>query len=444
MSELLSGERQVAASPDQIRRDHRARYEWVARREGAGSRIVDAACGIGYGSKILAGAGASVVAFDHSEEALDYARQHYNHDPGIEYRHADLVAFRASGADAVVCFEALEHVADPDSVLANFRAMASRLYVSVPNEDVFPFRRWRFHHRHYTATQLEALLNRNGWEVREWWGQKGQESDVEPRVNGRTLVAVCARSEHPAGGSCLELPPPVKPIPESVAIVAMGMSAGTWLRMSSQLGDRAKVVDEVWAINAMAGTIQHDRVFHMDDMRLQELRAEADPASGVAGMCRWLRRHAGPVYTSTAYPEFPGAVEYPLAEVMTSTGHSYFNNTIAYAVAYAIHVGVRQIQLYGCDYTYPDSHKREKGRGCLEFWMGLASARGVNLVVAGDSTLMDANDPASHFYGYDGVKLDVSTNEDGFVVRREPKPLPTVEEIERRYSHEPDKEGAAA
>lgn len=447
MSELLSGERQVAETVDGIRADHRARYEWAAGRLGKKS-VVDAACGIGYGSKILSNVGGCKVrAFDRSADALGFAKQHYNHDERIDYSVGELESVQfPKHYDAVVCFEALEHTDKPDRVLQNFRGMAPWLYVSVPNEVVFPYRGQEHHHRHYSASQLETLLNRNGWEVREWWGQEGTESPVTERVNGRTLVAVCERVEVAEGGTAKELPAPIRAVPQSVVIVAMGASSHTYLSICSQAGDRRRLADETWAVNAMAGVIQHDRVFHMDDMRLQEMRAAANPKSNVAGVANWLRTHPGPIYTSRAYPEFPGAVEFPLAEVMTKTGHGYFNNTVAYAIAYALYLkltqgGPNRIELFGIDFSYPNGHKREKGRACVEFWLGLCSAHGININIAQDSTLMDASVPdAEKMYGYDAYELKIDMQDDGFHVTKTDKPLPSVEEIERRYSHDPAKD----
>jgi SAM-dependent methyltransferase len=449
VNDLLSGERQVSETLDGIRADHRARYEWAAERL-AMKHVVDAACGVGYGAKILAGAGCQVRAFDRSGDAVEFARTHYNHDQRISYAVGALedVEFPKS-YDAVICFEALEHTDKPDQVLKNFRGMAPWLYVSVPNEDVFRYTGQEHHFRHYSAGQLETLLNRNGWEVREWWGQEGPESPVSERTNGRTLVAVCERVEVAEGGTARHLPPPIKTVPQSVAIVAMGASALTYVSLCSQAGDRHRLADETWVVNAMAGVLAHDRVFHMDDMRLQEMRAAVNPKGNVAGLANWLRTHPGPIYTSRAYPEFPGAVEFPLAEVMTKTGHGYFNSTVAYAIAYALHLkltqgGPRRLELYGIDFSYPNGHKREKGRACVEFWLGLCSAHGIDFMIARDSTLMDASVPeAEKMYGYDGYELAIDMKEDGFHVTKTDKPLPSVEEIERRYSHDPARDGAA-
>jgi protein-L-isoaspartate O-methyltransferase len=65
-SELHSGERQVAATVEGIRRDHVARYEWAARQINS-AVVFDFGCGVGYGSAILAARANRVIAIDRSE-----------------------------------------------------------------------------------------------------------------------------------------------------------------------------------------------------------------------------------------------------------------------------------------------------------------------------------------------------------------------------------------
>lgn len=231
--------------------------------------------------------------------------------------------------------------------------------------------------------------------------------------------------------------------PKSVAIVAMGQSSDTYLRLCANLGDRRRVADETWAINAMGGVIQHDLLFHMDDCKVQEARAARTPDSNIAGMVRWLRDHPNFI-TSKAYPEYPGAHEFPLQDVINTLGASYFNNTVPYAMAYALFIGVKKVAIYGADYSYENLHKAEMGRGCLEFWIGLAAARGVAVEVAGNSTLLDANvDASQRFYGYDASDVTLEQTDAGVRVIQTPREsLPSAEEIEVRYNHEPQKESA--
>jgi len=446
MSELLSNERQVAPTVDGIRRDHVARYEWAARQLGSDAVVLDAACGVGYGSRVLADAGLTVRGMDRSVEAIAYANEHYNHVPGVKFDVGNLYGIEPvpDAFDAVVCFEALEHIAKPEVALRSFREVAGRLLVSVPNEESFPYRGQYLHHiRHYRHQELTALLAATGWRVVEYWGQAGPESVPEQGMNGRTLIAVAERVDVDA------VPEPADPmaahllngkVPETVAIVAMGESGRTFMASAANKG--GKLVDEVWAINSMGGVIQHDRLFHMDDMRIQQARADSSDGS-IAGMMKWLPDNAAPVYTSKVYPEYPSAVEYPLEWVLNKTRHCYFNNTVPYALAFAIALGVKHVHLYGCDYSYAhDPHRREKGRACLEYWLGVAGTHGIAVTVPNDTSLLDANEKLGRdtLYGYDAEWMTVEMTESGFNVGRvdrRPEDIPTADQMAIRYSHNP-------
>jgi hypothetical protein len=74
-----------------------------------------------------------------------------------------------------------------------------------------------------------------------------------------------------------------------------------------------------------------DRVFHMDDVRIQQVRADAVPDSNIAVMLDWMKAHPGPIYTSRPHPDYPGLVRFPLQDVLNDLGTAYFNGTAAYA-----------------------------------------------------------------------------------------------------------------
>jgi 2-polyprenyl-3-methyl-5-hydroxy-6-metoxy-1,4-benzoquinol methylase len=205
LTALNSGERQVAPSLLGIRRDHVARYEWAAKRLPAGSVVVDLACGVGYGTQLLAQHGHKVLGLDIDAEALDYAREHYAH-PLATYRRGEAEFPPNLGPlTAVVSFETVEHVADPRPMLLCFRESATLLLASVPNESVFPYTGQKFHFRHYTKAQFEALLNECGWRVTEWHTQAavdGKEAAVKRGDDGWTLIAVCKHGALPDDGMC--------------------------------------------------------------------------------------------------------------------------------------------------------------------------------------------------------------------------------------------------
>src|SRR5688572_31517238 len=71
----LTGERTLPDVPEENYwfRRHLVVYEWIAAR-AHGRRIVDLACGEGYGSAVLGRTAASVVGVDANPEAFEHAR----------------------------------------------------------------------------------------------------------------------------------------------------------------------------------------------------------------------------------------------------------------------------------------------------------------------------------------------------------------------------------
>lgn len=191
-------------------------------------------------------------------------------------------------------------------------------------------------------------------------------------------------------------------VPNHVAIIAMGSSCAAYAQLSAARGGWFGVADEIWAINATAGIFKHHRAFVMDDVKHTITREAEEGAKTAQGILKWLPHSKVPVYSSKAYPEWPALVEYPLRDVLQSIGGlDYLNTSVAHAVAFAIHLGVKEISLYGCDFTYPDLHASESGRGCVEYWLGVATSKGIRIGLPGTTTLMDAQVPdGKRIYGY--------------------------------------------
>jgi hypothetical protein len=222
-----------------------------------------------------------------------------------------------------------------------------------------------------------------------------------------------------------------------VAILGLGPSVRQYLELTKRYGGRRAFCDETWGINALGDVFACDRIFHMDDVRIQQIRAAANPDSNISRMLDWLRTTDTPVVTSCPNQAYPALEAFPLAEVLTKFPMGYFNSTAAYAIAYALHVGATKITCFGMDFTYPDAHDAEKGRACVEFWLGMAAERGVEISVPKTTSLLDAMNPQSlRFYGYDCVDLSITREGESvkvaFADRAE---LPTAEEIERAYDH---------
>jgi 2-polyprenyl-3-methyl-5-hydroxy-6-metoxy-1,4-benzoquinol methylase len=196
MPEVQGFDRQVHPEIKGIRPDHTYRYFWA--RDRALSPVLDAACGVGYGSRIMADAGHDVVAVDIEPLAIQYGQKHYAH-PHIHWVTADLCT-RPWGAErfnTVVSFETLEHLERPEIALWGFYDAlldGGRLLTSVPNEERMPFKAESFakdtypHRRHYTPEQFEKLLTDNGFEVTYRGSQPSKESAVHDGTHGLFLV----------------------------------------------------------------------------------------------------------------------------------------------------------------------------------------------------------------------------------------------------------------
>jgi SAM-dependent methyltransferase len=131
----LTGERTLPDVPAENYwfRRHLVVYEWIAARVG-GERVVDMACGEGYGSEVLAQSAATVVGVDANPEAHEHARLRYVR-PNLRFER-DLVETFAEPCDAVVFLQTIEHVEEPGAILDHFKSMLGGrgvAYVSTPN-----------------------------------------------------------------------------------------------------------------------------------------------------------------------------------------------------------------------------------------------------------------------------------------------------------------------
>jgi len=197
-----------------------------------------------------------------------------------------------------------------------------------------------------------------------------------------------------------------RPVPESVSIVAMGQSSMEYVHSAMKCGNRKRVTEETWAINSMGGVLKYDLLFHMDDVKIQEMRAKEHPEWNVAGMVDWLKD--AKFFTSKIYSDYPGSMPYPLKEVADSLRSMYFNSTPSYALAYAIYLEIPNIHLYG--------------------------ERGLEIYIPKISTLFDAIIPKSEKpYGYDAYDVDWKVKDGEFHIEMKDKELPTALEIEKRY-----------
>ncbi len=193
-------ERQMAATLDEIRPDHRARYEFAIaelQKRGRAGHVIDAGCGIGYGSALLAAVVDSVTSIEISSEAFDVYQQHWQRD-NIDFHNCDLLSFQTEKpADAVVCFEFIEHVEFYEAAIKKFASWSDLLIISTPNEEVRPHLQEPVnphHFRHFRPSELSDVLEKFGMKVQQWYCQRnGAKPDVSQGTYGKFIIAVSER-----------------------------------------------------------------------------------------------------------------------------------------------------------------------------------------------------------------------------------------------------------
>jgi SAM-dependent methyltransferase len=152
---------------------HVARYLWAENYVRQGDIVLDAACGLGYGSFALAelSKASKITGVDGSDYGVDYARENFCPlSPKLDffagYLPECLAKYPDGHFDVIVSFETLEHVEHPEALLTEFHRLLSpggRIVVSVPNdwsdetgEDPNPF------HLHvYTLDKLRAQIKQH-------------------------------------------------------------------------------------------------------------------------------------------------------------------------------------------------------------------------------------------------------------------------------------------
>ena len=145
---------------------HLRHYE-TAKRYVKSKRVLDIACGTGYGSQMLSLAGASmVVGVDISLLAVEYARKHY-HQSNVEFVCADAEQFHCTDLfDVVVSFETIEHVPHPDKFLNrlfSLLAPGGDLLLSLPLGETRHIDPYHLHT--FSQEDAFALLEKAGFSV---------------------------------------------------------------------------------------------------------------------------------------------------------------------------------------------------------------------------------------------------------------------------------------
>ncbi len=177
-------ERLVPGTPewDLYFANHHCRYRFaleMLRNERVAS-VLDAACGVGYGSKFLGEGGIQVTAVDRDPGALVIARSKFS-NPNVRFLQDDceqLASVANDRFDAIVSFETLEHLSHPDRFLSRCHQLLTPggiLIISTPNGNLRENdakSEWEFHEKEYSAAEFVELLERARFGAIQLWGQQ--------------------------------------------------------------------------------------------------------------------------------------------------------------------------------------------------------------------------------------------------------------------------------
>jgi len=175
----FTGERFIPGVAGEIVYEHVHRYAF-ARRFATGRRVLDAACGEGYGSALLAQVAVEVTGVDLDGATIAHARAAYP-ARNLAFVEASVAALPlpAASVDLVVSFETIEHLpaADQPAMLAEFaRVLAPDgvLLVSSPNRPEYSERRGYsnpFHVHELDRAELARLLATH-FAATRWYRQR--------------------------------------------------------------------------------------------------------------------------------------------------------------------------------------------------------------------------------------------------------------------------------
>ncbi|GAB2490065.1 class I SAM-dependent methyltransferase [Arenimonas alkanexedens] len=175
----FTGERYTPERDREIAQEHWHRYAF-ARRLAPGRRVLDAACGEGYGSAMMADAGARVLGLDIGADVIEHARLRYGAMPDLAFGVADATALDdlpSASFDLVLSFETLEHVQDQERMLDGFArllAPGGLLLVSTPDRHTYTDLTGvenPHHVRELYRPEFEAMLAAR-FPLRRLYGQK--------------------------------------------------------------------------------------------------------------------------------------------------------------------------------------------------------------------------------------------------------------------------------
>jgi ubiquinone/menaquinone biosynthesis C-methylase UbiE len=165
MPKKWSGERLETFVLNDSTIEHLHRYA-IAKEFAQGKRVLDIACGEGYGSNLLAASADHVTGVDIDQPTITHASKKYIRE-NLSFIQASVekIPFEAATFDLVVSFETLEHTTEHVSTIKELKRVLKHgglLLISTPDKKTYsdiPGYKNPFHKKELYQAEFEKLLS---------------------------------------------------------------------------------------------------------------------------------------------------------------------------------------------------------------------------------------------------------------------------------------------
>jgi SAM-dependent methyltransferase len=185
----FTGERFLPNEAGEMWAEHWHRYHYVLPLV-ASKRVLDVACGEGYGSALMSTVAQNVVGIDLAHEAIAHAKHVYNERKNLSFFEASCLSLPYGNAsfDVVVSFETIEHITEHAQFLDEIKRVLrpdGLLILSSPNKAEYSDARGYsnpFHVKELYREELAALIE-SRFAHRHWLSQRnGFYSIITPLI----------------------------------------------------------------------------------------------------------------------------------------------------------------------------------------------------------------------------------------------------------------------
>jgi len=194
-TEERSGKDAINPSANTIANTILNRYRLAINYIKSKNKVLDIACGYGYGSVLLAEKASQVIGADYSADAMKLAKEHYNKE-NLNFQIEDItsMSFQDNSFDVVVSMETIDHV-DGDACLLELNRVLKPggILIISSHQNLhghIPIVPW--HLQEYSLPEFKIILKKHHFEVIKIYGEKlGVITEDE---KGEYMIAICKKA----------------------------------------------------------------------------------------------------------------------------------------------------------------------------------------------------------------------------------------------------------